>query len=115
MQDAFDTILSSGLRSPSLTPRTIVASISSFGGTVSNTFLAPASRCLFNDSLSLNIPVDSTTTSTSISFQGSSAGSLIEVNCIVLSSTINLSPATLTFLSNIPITESCLSRYARFS
>ena len=58
----------------------IVASISSLGGTVSNTFLAPASRCLFNDSLSLNIPVDSTTTSTFISFHGRSAGSLIEVN-----------------------------------
>ena len=115
VHEALDTILSSGFKSSSFTPRTIVASISSFGGTVSNTFLAPAFRCLLRDSLSLKIPVDSITTSTFNSLHGSSAGSFIEVSFITRSSTKSLSPSTRTSLSNMPITESCFKRYARFS
>ena len=115
VHDALETILSSGFKSLSFTPKTIVASISSLGGTVSNTFLAPADMCLLRDSLSLKIPVDSITTSTSNSFHGSSAGSFIEVSLITLSPTKRLSPSTCTSLSKMPITESCFKRYARFS
>ena len=114
MHEAFETILCSGLKSSSFTPRTIVASISSFGGTVSKTFLAPAFKCLFKESLSLNIPVDSITTSISKSFQGKSAGSFTEINLIDLSPTFMTSPSTETFSFKIPITESCFSKYARF-
>ncbi len=46
VQEALEMILCSGFRSSSLTPRTMVASISSLAGTVRRTCLAPASRCL---------------------------------------------------------------------
>jgi len=69
VHDALDINFESSLRSPSFTPNTTVASISSFGGTVKTTFLAPASICFSRDFLSAKIPVDSITISMSSSFQ----------------------------------------------
>ncbi|GIS38247.1 MAG: hypothetical protein Ct9H90mP10_06480 [Actinomycetota bacterium] len=60
VQDALEINLSSGFKELSFTPKTIVASISSLGGTVRTTFFAPEEICLSNESLSLKKPVDST-------------------------------------------------------
>src|SRR3989344_7945555 len=48
-----------------------------FAGALKTTFFAPASRCQRIPSSSANLPVDSITTSTPSSFQGSSAGSFV--------------------------------------
>ena len=58
----------------SLTPSTIVTS-GFLAGAVMITFFAPAARCLAAPSRSVNLPVDSKTTSTPRSFHGSAAGS----------------------------------------
>src|SRR4051794_22709855 len=64
----------SGLYDVWLTPITIVTS-SFFAGAEMITFLAPPSTCAFALVASVKNPVDSTTTSTPRSFQGSWAGS----------------------------------------
>ena len=58
----------------SLTPSTIVTS-GSVAGAEMTTFSAPASRCSWACSRFVKRPVDSTTTWTPRSFQGSAAGS----------------------------------------
>ena len=99
----------------SFTPKTIVASISSLGGTVRTTFFAPEEICLSNESLSLKKPVDSTTKSTPKSLQGISPGSLWDINLIFLSPTIKKSSSNSTFMFKIPIIESCLNKYDNVS
>src|SRR6478735_7554774 len=61
----------------SLTPSTIVMSGSVAGAEIT-TLAAPAVRCCDAPSRSVKRPVDSTTTSTSTSFQGSAVGSRSE-------------------------------------
>ena len=75
VQEALLMMRSVALRVPSLTPITTIASISSFGGTVSRTFLAPASRCLVHASRVARTPVASTTKSTLLAAWGSLEGS----------------------------------------
>ena len=88
----------------------MVASISSLGGTVSSTFLAPAIICLFNDSLSVKIPVDSTTISTFKSFHGNSEGSDIDISFISRSLIFSMSFLIVISASKTPIIESCLNK-----
>src|SRR5690348_11521617 len=76
------------------------------------TFLPPASRCLAASSRLVHRPVDSMTTSTPISPQGSSAGSRSARTLTSRPSTvIALSPAS-TVPGKFPNTESYLSRWA---
>ena len=96
VHDALDINFESSLRSSSFTPNTTVASISSFGGTVKTTFLAPASICFSRDFLSAKMPVDSITISMSSSFQGNSEGFATETNFISLSSIFNISSLRVT-------------------
>jgi hypothetical protein len=63
VQDALLMILCSGFRMSWFTPITTIASISSFAGTVSTTFFAPASTCFWQPSRLAKIPVASTTKS----------------------------------------------------
>ena len=78
VQDAIEMMLwSLGSYSFSLTPKTIVLS-SFLAGAEMITFLAPASKWAFAFVASVKKPVDSTTTSTFNSFQGSCAGSFSE-------------------------------------
>src|SRR5262245_26538071 len=88
VQEALDTTLwASGSNVPSLTPTTNVASAPDDGADTI-TYGAPASRCAAAWSRLVNRPVDSTTTSTFRSPQGSSLGSRT-------ASTWRVSPSTL--------------------
>src|SRR5699024_6194311 len=76
------------------------------------TFLAPASRCAFAFVASVNRPVDSTTTSTPRSFQGSAAGSR-SASDVTSWSPILMPPSTTeTGLSKRPSIESYFNRCA---
>ena len=87
MHEAFEMMWCfAGSYLSSLTPRTTVMS-GPFAGAVMTTFFAPAARCLAASSRLVKSPVDSKTTSTPRSFQGSCAGSRID-------STLNSSPST---------------------
>ena len=88
VQDAIEiTLCFAGSYSFSFTPKTIV--ISSFvAGAEIITFLAPAAMWALAFSASVKKPVDSTTTSTPISFQGNCAGSFSAKNFIFLPFTI---------------------------
>src|SRR4051794_16156451 len=79
----------SGSYASSLTPSTSVTS-GSVAGAEMMTFLAPASRCLVAPSRLVKKPVDSTTTSTPRSLQGSAAGSRSEKTFSSLPSMIRL-------------------------
>jgi hypothetical protein len=79
VHEALEMIRSSALRLPSLAPKTTILMSEVFAGAESNTFPAPASKCFEALSESKNNPVHSKTTSTFISFQGSSAGFLMAV------------------------------------
>jgi hypothetical protein len=74
VQDALEMMVCEPSYASSFTPMTTVRS-GSVAGAEMTTFFAPASRCLLAASRLVNRPVDSTTTSTPRSFQGSSAGS----------------------------------------
>src|SRR5216684_2084862 len=76
------------------------------------TRLAPAVRCLAASSRFVNRPVDSNTTSTPRSFQGSCAGSRIDKTLKASPSTEIPSPDTSTFACKLPSTESYLSKCA---
>src|SRR5438105_1503022 len=77
------------------------------------TFLAPAVMCLEAVAVSRKMPVDSTTTSTPSSFQGSAAGSLIAPTRIPRPLTKIASPLAVTSALRLPWMESCFSRWAR--
>ena len=96
----------------SFTPRHTVTS-GSFAGADIITHFAPASRCFEADALSVNLPVDSRTTSTPRLFHGSFSGSVTAR--IFISFPLTFMPLSVTFTSalNIPCTESYLSRCAR--
>ena len=95
-----------------LTPSATVTS-GSLAGAEMITFLAPAARCLAASSRAVKKPVDSITTSTPRSAQGSAAGSRSERTLISLPSTeIEPSPAS-TSPGKRPRIESYLSRWAR--
>ena len=75
------------------------------------TFLAPAVRCAAAASRLVKRPVDSITTSTPRSRQGSRAGSVSESTLIGLPSTTRASPVKATSPGNVPCTESYLKRW----
>ena len=110
VQDAFETSRCSGFSVSSLTPMTIVASISSFAGTVRITFRAPPARWPSSFSRVSRTPVDSTTTSTCISPQGSFAGSRSSVIRTRRPPTVIESWSARTSFSNTRITVSYLRR-----
>ena len=95
----------------SFTPRTTVMS-GPLAGAVMTTFLAPAVRCLAASSRLVKSPVDSNTTSTPRSFQGSCAGSRIDSTLNSSPSTEMPSPCASTFACRLPSTESYFSRCA---
>src|SRR5439155_1154022 len=96
----------------SFTPSTTVTS-GSLAGAVMMTFLAPAVMCLEAVAVSRKMPVDSTTTSTPSSFQGSEAGSLIAHTRISRPLTKIASPLAVASALRLRWTESCFSRWAR--
>src|SRR3954468_18199893 len=111
VQDAFDTMFCEPSYAPSFTPLTTVRS-SPVAGAEMTTFLAPASRCLAAPSRLVKMPVDSTTTSTPRSFQGSSAGSRTARPLKPLPSTTISSSVEVTLYGSRPRIESYLSRWA---
>src|SRR6266849_1101355 len=96
---------------------------SSRAGAEMITFLAPAARCPAALALSMNRPVDSTTSWTPRSFHGRSAGVRALTTRISRPSTSRTSSSALSGLDFFeptvppkrPCTESYLSRYARLS
>src|SRR5437763_1353199 len=76
------------------------------------TFFAPAARCFAASSRLVKRPVDSNTTSTPRSFQGSCAGSRTDSTLNSSPSTAIDSPLASTFARRLPSTESYFSRCA---
>ena len=112
VQDAFEMIeCCSGSNMSSLTPSTSVTS-GSVAGAEMTTFFAPASRCFCAPSRLVKKPVDSITTSTSRSRQGSAAGSRSASPRISLPPTLSEPPSTSTSSGNLPSTESYRRRCA---
>src|SRR5579859_6444872 len=95
----------------SLTPITIVMS-SPLAGAEMITFRAPALRCAAAASREVNLPVDSMTTSTPRSPQGSAAGSFSAMIRISESPARMMLPSAVTSTSSLPSTVSYLSRCA---
>ena len=81
-------------------------------GAVMTTFFAPAVTCLAASSRLVKRPVDSNTTSTPRSFQGSCAGSRIDSTLNSSPSTEMPSPLASTLACRLPSTESYFSRCA---
>ncbi len=100
----------------SLTPMTMVMS-GSVAGAEMMTFLAPASRWPLALAALVKMPVDSTTTSTPRSPQGSSAGPALTSRALilVLPMTMVSSPSRLTSSGSRPRMESNFSRCARLA
>src|SRR5215218_6102051 len=96
----------------SLTPITMVTS-SSVAGAEMITFLAPPLRCRAASSRLVKRPVDSITTSTPRSPQGSCAGSFCALASTRVPPTVIASSSKLTSSSSRPKVESYLSRWAR--
>src|SRR5579859_5810984 len=90
---------------------TIVMS-SPLAGAEMITFRAPAVRCAAAASREVNRPVDSMTTSTPRSPQGSAAGSFSAMIRISWSPARMMLPSAVTSTSSLPSTVSYLSRYA---
>jgi len=112
VQDAFEmTVWFSGSYASSFTPGTRVAS-GPVAGAEMITFCAPASRCLAASSRLVKKPVDSITTSTPSSPQGSAAGSFSANTLSSLPSTRIASSVASTSPGNGPRIESYLSRWA---
>src|SRR6516225_2484942 len=112
VQEAFEMMLCrSGSYRSSLTPSTIVMS-SPLAGAEMITFRAPAARCAAAASREVNLPVDSTTTSTPRSPQGSAAGSRSAKILISWSPARITSPSAVTSTSSLPNTVSYFSRCA---
>src|SRR5580765_5464642 len=95
----------------SLTPSTTLKSWP-FAGAVMITFFAPAAMCLAAPSRFVKRPVDSNTTSTPRSFQGSCAGSRNDRTLNESPSTEMVSALASTFACRLPRTESYFSRCA---
>src|SRR5215471_19754130 len=112
VQEAFEMMWClAGSYFSSFTPSTTVRS-GLLAGAVITTFLAPAVRCFAASSRLVNRPVDSNTTSTPRSFQGSCAGSRIDRTLKLSPSTAMPSPETSTFACRLPSTESYFNRCA---
>ena len=114
VQDAFEMMLCSGLRSLSFTPFTTVKS-TSFPGAEIMTFLAPAVMCFPAPARSRKTPVHSSTMSMPNSAQGSCAGSLSAEHGISLSPIRTPFSVHSTFFPHVPKFESYLSKCARVS
>src|SRR6202042_3946895 len=113
VHDALEMMLcAAGSYAASFTPITIVMS-SPVAGAETITFLAPAARCALAASALVNRPVDSITTSTPRSPQGSAAGSRSASTRISWSPALITSPEAETSTSRVPSTVSYFSRYAR--
>src|ERR687893_150252 len=112
VQEALDTTFwAAASNVSSLTPTTNVASAPDDGAdTITNG--APPSRWAAALSRLVKMPVDSTTTSTPRSPQGSSLGSRTASTLRVSPSILMPSSATWTSLGSLPSTESYLSRCA---
>src|SRR5215472_11568165 len=95
----------------SLTPSTIVMS-SPFAGAEMITFFAPASRCLLAPARSVNLPVDSMTTSTPRSAHGKLAGSRSERKVIFESPAVIVPSSADTSTSSVPSSVSYFSKWA---
>src|SRR5699024_8170127 len=112
VHEALETMwCSAGSYLSSLTPMTRVMS-SPLAGAEMTTFLAPASMCFLAYSALVKRPVDSMTTSTFRSDQGSWAGSRWARTLTVLSPTRMKSSPTSRSPSRVPRTVSYLSRCA---
>ena len=83
-----------------------------FAGAEIRTLEAPAFRCFSAPSRSVNIPVDSMTTSTPSCFQGSSAGSFMANTFTGFPATSRPPSRTSTFSLNRPWIESYFRRWA---
>ena len=105
VHEAFETISSPSYLSK-LTPQTNIG-VSSLEGALNTTCLAPAVMCLRAVSSVRNKPVDSTTTSTSISFHFKSSGLRSAVTRITLSLTTNCPSIT----STVPLKRPCVESY----
>ena len=115
VHEALDTTLwVAGSNVSSLTPTTKVAS-APFDGAETITNGAPASRCMAALSRSVKKPVDSITTSTPRSPQGSCFGSRTCSTLSVSPSTMMPSSTTWTSDGKVPWTESYFSRWAMVS
>ena len=112
VHDAFETMwCESGSYWSSLTPSTTVMS-GSVAGAEMTTFFAPASRCFCAPSRSVKKPVDSSTTSTPRSPQGSAPGSRSESMRISSPAARSVPSASSTSPSNGPSVESYFRRCA---
>src|SRR5258706_81579 len=112
VQEALEMILSSGLSVSWLTPITIMASISSLAGTVRITLPAPASMCFWQASREAKMPVASMQKSIWFCLCGSLAGSLSALIAMRFPLTVIESLSEASVPSNLPCTESHLSRCA---
>ena len=86
---------------------------SSLAGAEIITFLAPASMCFCASAAFVNMPVDSTTTSTPIFAQGIFAGSRSALTNMFFPSTVIDESSKETGLPNLPRIESYFKRWAR--
>ena len=111
VQDALEMMFWLPSYLSSLTPMTMVMS-SPFAGAEMTTFSAPASRWPLAFSASVKMPVDSTTTSTPRSPQGSSLSGPRCASALILVSptTMVSSPSSETSCGRRPRIESYLSR-----
>ena len=110
VQDAFDTRRCSARSVSSLTPMTIMASISSFGGTVRMTRFAPDARWPSRRARVRKAPVASMTMSAPSAPQPIFDGSRSSVIRTRRPFTVIESASVETFLSNGPMTLSYWSR-----
>ncbi len=110
VQEAFETMRCSGRRSASLTPITIIASISSLDGTVRMTRRAPDCRCPSSFARVRSAPVDSMTISAPRAPQPIFAGSFSEVMRMRRPSTVIDSASVETLFPKAPMTVSYWSR-----
>src|SRR3989344_174225 len=114
VQEAALTIGRLFLRISSFTPRTIIA-ISSLGGAVTRTALAPAVRCASLFSRVRNFPEDSTTISTFSFFHGHFSGSRSFTTRTGDPFTRRFSPSSSTSPTNLPWRVSYFKRYCRMA
>src|SRR5258706_3870862 len=112
VQEALEMILSSGLSVSWLTPITILASISFLAGTVRIHLPAPASMCFWQASREAKMPVASMQKSIWFCLCGSLAGSLSALIAMRFPLTVIESLSEASVPSNLPCTESHLSRCA---
>src|SRR4051794_30924931 len=115
VQDALLMIVCEPSYRSSLTPMTIVMSSSVAGAEMMTFFAPPSSTCLRASAALVKKPVDSTTTSTPRSPQGSAAGSRSERTFMVDPAILMPSPSAATSSLSPPRMLSYFSRCARTS